>query len=128
AAAISSSVSLVPERTIRPSASLISLNSPSFGILDFTTTVNPAFSRSSTPCFERLSLTRIFMRTYLFPHQDFLSLCHTAAEFYRMAETLEHHFSGGHRRNHIEPGGIAPMRKAEKFPLQIILSTGCSTV
>jgi hypothetical protein len=61
AAAISSSVTLVPDRTISPSASLISLNNSSFGILDFTTTVNPACSSSSTPCFDKLSLIRIFI-------------------------------------------------------------------
>ena len=86
AAAISSAVTFVPDRTIKPSASLISLNSSSFGIFDFTTTVKPACSRRSTPCFERLSLTRIFMRTYLLNHQEFLRLRHAAAEFDRMAQ------------------------------------------
>src|SRR5512134_1219014 len=124
AAAMSSSVTFVPERTMRPSASLISLKSSSFGILDFTTTLKPAFSRSSTPCLERLSLTRIFMSTCLLGHQEFLRLRHTAAELDRMAEPFEHHFSCGDGRNDIEPISVTHVGQPEDLSFQVILSAG----
>src|SRR4029079_18328121 len=128
AAAMSSSVTFVPERTMRPSASLISLNSSSFGILDFTTTAKPACSRSSTPCFERLSLTRIFMRTCLpclLGHQKFLCFRHAAAELDRMAEPFQHHLRCRDRRNDIEPVRVAHVGQPENFALEVILPTGC---
>ncbi len=67
-------------RTARssPSASLISLNSSSFGILDFTTTANPAFSRSSTPCFDKTIADqefscRLYLPSFEVPYQEFLA-------------------------------------------------------
>src|SRR5262245_55161069 len=133
AASINSAVTFVPDRTISPSASLISLNSSSLVSFVFTTTVKPAFSSNSTPCFERLSLTRIFMK-FLFTrprigvrlrlhHEEFLRLGHTAAEFNGMPHPFEHHLDRRHGRNHIEPIHIPHVRHTENLSLQMILPT-----
>src|SRR5215208_8390051 len=114
AAAMSSAVTFVPDRTMSPSASLISLNNSSFGILDFTTTVKPAFSSASTPCFDRLSLTRIFIPAapilpspWLLDHQYFLRPSDSASQLHGVAQTFQHHFSRCHGRNDVKSVRIA---------------------
>ena len=121
----------MPDRTIRPSASLISLNNSSFGIFDFTTTVKPAFSRASTPCLDRLSLTRIFIpaapilsSSALLDHQYFLCSSDSASKLNGMTQSFEHHFCCRQGRNDVKGIRIAHVRQPEDFALEMILSAG----
>src|SRR5574340_1059977 len=130
AAAMTSAVTLVPDRTINPSASLSSFRSSSFGSFVLTTTVKPAFSKTSTPCFDRLSLTRIFIvvAPYLkvslgLSHDDFLSLRNSTAQLHGITQPLDDHFHRRQGRDHIKAVDVTHMRDTEDRALQVILAS-----